>query len=102
MHIRHFDLADGTRVVVNFNPDFRGMAEVHWSRGTVLSEASARIPAIALTVGIADLADGLREIAEQAQKLKDQAANKLAPKPLDTRTEFGYTIEDVQTNVREG
>jgi hypothetical protein len=68
MHTRTFDLGDNKHVTVAFNPDFSGMAVVRW--GDVMTGQSVEIPAIVLTVGVADLADGLWELAEQAQAFR--------------------------------
>ena len=89
MHTQTFDLKDGEHVTVTFNPDFSGMAAVRW--GDVMTGQSVEIPAIVLSVGIADLADGLWELAEQAQKLKDQSADFT----------WKYTLEDWAELERE-
>ena len=69
MHTRTFDRPEQQPVSVSFNPDFSGMAVVYFD-GKILE-----IPAIILTVGIADLADQLWALTEQASNLKDRAAD---------------------------
>lgn len=83
MHTRTFDTKDGS-VTVAFNSDFSGMATVRW--GDTLTGQCAEVPAIILTVGIADIADKLFEVAEQAMNLKDQSAEYT----------WKYTAEDWQ------
>ena len=72
MNTRTFETRDGP-ITIAFNSDFSGMAAVRW--GDVLTGKSVEIPAIALTVGIADIADELFTLAEKAGDLKDQAAD---------------------------
>ncbi len=65
---RTFD-TDKEPVTVSFNSDFSGMAVVYYDGKTF------EIPAIILTVGIADLADSLWALSEHAQNLKDKASD---------------------------
>jgi len=64
MHTRTFDRPGQQPVSVSFNPDFSGMAVLYFD-GRKLE-----IPAIVLTVGIADLADQLWALSEHAQNLR--------------------------------
>jgi len=99
MQTRTFSLPDDKFVTVAFNSDFSGMASVRW--GDVMTGQGVEIPAIVLTVGVAELAGSLWELAENAADLKDKASdftwryttedwdehNKLIPKLLDTADE---------------
>ena len=87
MHTRTFDTKDGP-VTVAFNSDFSGMAAVRW--GNAFTGRCVEIPAVVLTVGIADIADGLFALAEKAGTLKDQAAEYT----------WKYTAEDWQEHDR--
>ena len=70
MHTQTFKVGN-IETTVEFNPDFSGMAVISW--GTSLTGyTTIEVPAIVLTVGIADLADELFLISEKANNLKDQ------------------------------
>ena len=74
MHARYFK-QDNRLITVFFNSDFSGMAEVNY-RDEAGTARSVKIPAIVLTVGIADLADSLFRLYENAEQAKVKVVDR--------------------------
>ena len=74
MHAKYFR-QDERLVTIFFNPDFSGMAEIRY-RDEAGTAYAVEVPAIVLTVGVADLADSLFRLYENAEQAKVKVVDR--------------------------
>jgi len=74
MNAKYFK-QDSRLIAVFFNSDFSGMAEVNYRDEAGVSR-QVKIPAVVLTVGVADLADSLFRLYENAEQAKVKVVDR--------------------------